>query len=184
MKPMAPRISPVTDPDDDVRDRLAKAPSGPDGNPLNLFGTLAHRPRLMSGINALGGSLMFKSSLSDRDRELVILRAATLSGAQYEIHHHRGLGARAGLLPEEIDAAVDTASPHEWSRSDRALLEVVAQLDARADVDEQSWAALDGILDDEQRIELLVLIGFYRLLAGVLNGARVQVDESSLDAAR
>ena len=56
--------------------RLAKAPRTRDGAPLGLFATLAHRPRLMTRLNALGGALMFDSSIAARERELVILRTA------------------------------------------------------------------------------------------------------------
>jgi 4-carboxymuconolactone decarboxylase len=179
---MPPRISPVTDPDEDVRDRLSKTPRGDDGRPLNLFATLAHRPRLMSRVNALGGSLMFASSIPARERELVILRTASLGGCGYEIHHHRVLAAAAGLEPAEIEAAIDPSLVHGWSSDDRALLAVAEQIDARADVDDAGWEALDGVLDEPQRIDLLVLIGFYRMLAGALNGARVEVDDLVMEA--
>lgn len=178
---MSPRISPVSDPDEDVRNRLAKTPLGDDGRPLNLFATLAHRPRLMSRVNALGGSLMFSSSIAARERELVILRTASLGGCGYEIHHHRGLAAAAGLQPAEIEAAIDPSLDHAWSSDDQALLAVVEQIDARADVDDAGWEALEGVFDEPQRIDLLVLIGFYRLLAGALNGARVEVDDLTVE---
>jgi len=38
------------------------------------------------------------------------------------------------------------------------------------------------VLEDPQRIELLVLVGFYRMLAGLLNGARVEVDDIVMGA--
>jgi 4-carboxymuconolactone decarboxylase len=179
---MSPRISPVSEPDEDVRNRLSKTPLDDDGRPLNLFATLAHRPRLMSRVNALGGSLMFSSSIAARERELVILRTASLGGCGYEIHHHRVLGAAAGLEPAEIDAAIDPSLGHTWSSDDRALLAAVDQIDARADLDDAAWEALDGVLDEPQRIDLLILIGFYRLLAGALNGAQVEVDDLAMEA--
>lgn len=178
---MSPRISPVSEPDEDVRNRLSKTPRGDGGRPLNLFATLAHRPRLMSRINALGGSLMFGSSIAARERELVILRTASLGGCAYEIHHHRGLADAAGMEPAEIEAAIDRSRVHTWSSDDLALLAVVEQIDARADVDDAGWEALDGVLDEAQRIDLLVLIGFYRMLAGALNGARVEVDDLAVE---
>jgi 4-carboxymuconolactone decarboxylase len=171
----APRITPLATYDEDVRARLAKTPQ-PDGHPLNLFTTLAHHPRLLSRISALGGGLMFQSALGDRERELVVLRTAGRAHARYEIEAHRGLGAAAGLTDEEIDAALDITSTHTWTARDAALLTVVDEVSIWADVTDESWAGLDGILDDAGRLELLVLVGFYRLLAGVLNGARVAVD--------
>jgi AhpD family alkylhydroperoxidase len=172
----APRIGPVLTPDDDQRARLAKTPSSPDGKPLGLFATLAHRPRLMTRVNALGGALMFDSSLDERERELVILRTAGRAACGYEIAHHRSLGARAGLNAAEIHAAVDPSLAHSWAAADRALLRVVDEVAAGADVSDDAWAGLDGVLDPPERLELLALTGFYRMLAGILNGARVAPD--------
>jgi AhpD family alkylhydroperoxidase len=171
-----PRVEPVVEPDEDQRTRLAKAPTTADGAPLGLFATLAHRPRLMTRINALGGALMFDSSLAERERELVILRTAGHARCTYQVVHHRSLGATAGLTAAEIDAAIDPAVAHTWKPADGALLRVVDEVTVGADVSDLAWSDLDGVLDAPQRIELLALVGFYRMLAGVLNGARVIPD--------
>lgn len=131
----------------------------------------------MSRINALGGCLMFSSSIAARERELVILRTAASTGCDYEIHHHRLLGAESGLDQAEIAAALDPTIAHEWSSADRAILRVAEEVEARADVGDEAWEGLDGVLDDGQRLELLVLVGFYRLIAGVVNGTRVEIDQ-------
>ena len=50
---MAPRIPPVEAPDEEQQELLAKTLMGPDGEPLNVFKTLAHRPRLLRRVNNL-----------------------------------------------------------------------------------------------------------------------------------
>jgi 4-carboxymuconolactone decarboxylase len=177
-----PRIAPVREPGEDERARLAKTPLGAGDQPLNLFATLAHRPRLLTRVNSLGSCLMFGSSIAARERELVILRVAALTNCGYEIHHHRSLAAVAGLDAQEIAAALDPADPHAWNAADRSLLAAAGELSADADVSDEAWAALDNVLEDAQRIELLVLVGFYRMLAGLLNGARVEIDELVMGA--
>jgi 4-carboxymuconolactone decarboxylase len=177
--PMAPRIGPVVDPDDDQRARLEKAPRRSDARPLGLFATLAHRPRLMSRVNALGGALMFDSVLAARERELAILRTAGHTACRYELVHHRALGREAGLSEAEVAAAADPAVAHDWAPADAALLRVVDEVATGADVSDAAWSGLDGVLREEQRLELLLLPGFYRMLAGVLNGARVALDDES-----
>jgi 4-carboxymuconolactone decarboxylase len=175
----APRIMPVQEFDADLTERLAKAPKQADGRPLNLFGTLAHRPRLLSLLNALGGRLMFDSLLPDRERELVIIRAAAHAGCDYEVTAHHEIGLNVGLTEAEITAAIDVSSPPEGSAGDVALLRVADEVSAGADVSDEAWAALDGVVDDDAaRIELLLVVGFYRMLAGVLNGARVAADDA------
>jgi AhpD family alkylhydroperoxidase len=174
---MTPRIHPVSEPDEEQTARLAKTPIDKDGDPLNVFATLAHRPRLMTRVNSLGSCLMFDSPILWRERELVILRTAATIACDYELTHHRSLGSAAGLTDAEIESAVRGDHDHPWSTADRVLLDAADELLDRADLDDATWAALDGILDEEQRIELIVLVGFYRMLGGALNSLRVEVDD-------
>jgi AhpD family alkylhydroperoxidase len=172
-----PRILPVQEVDADLATRMEKIPKGADGRPLNLFGTLAHRPRVMSLCNALGGRLMFDSVIGDRERELVILRAAAHARCGYEIRAHHEIGLQVGLTEQEIAAALDVGSAPQGSVADVALLRVADEVSTEVDVSDEAWAALDGVLDDDDaRVELIVVIGFYRMLAGLLNGARVAGD--------
>jgi 4-carboxymuconolactone decarboxylase len=170
-----PRIAPVEHADEELARHLAKAPQS-GGRPLHVFTTLAHEPRLFRGVNVLGATLMFESTLSDRQRELVILRTAARANSAYEIHHHSRIALAVGVTEAEVAAAVEIGSAHAWAPDEAALLRVADELSESADVGDEAWAALDGVLDDASRIELLTLIGFYRLVAGVLNGARVQIE--------
>jgi hypothetical protein len=62
------------------------------------------------------------------------------------------------------------------------LLRVTDELAADVDVSDAAWTGLEGVLDDGGRVELLVLVGFYRMLAGLLNGARVELDALVMSA--
>jgi 4-carboxymuconolactone decarboxylase len=170
-----PRIAPIEHADEDLARNLAKAPQS-GGRPLHVFTTLAHDPRIFRGVNILGSTLMFESSLSDRQRELVILRTAAHARSAYEIHHHSRISVAVGVAEEEVAAALDIGSVHPWAPDEAALLRVADELSTTADVGDAAWAALDGVLGDAGRIELLTLVGFYRMVAGVLNGARVQLE--------
>jgi 4-carboxymuconolactone decarboxylase len=180
---MPPRI-PLPDPLDEAQlAELAKAPHTPSGAPLNLFATLAHDPRLLRRVNALGGYFPTRGHLDGRTRELAILRTAGTFGCDYELLHHRALGERLGLTADEVAALVagdGGAEVHPWSATDRALLDCIDELLARHTVSEARWVALDGILDDLQRLELLMIVGFYAMLAGMLNAVGVELDAEPL----
>ena len=178
---LPPRIPPVGKPDKEQRALLAKTLPGPDGKPLNVFLTLAHRPELMRRINALGGYFMVHGGLGAREREIVILRTAAHARSVYEIGQHRWIAARLGLSPGEIEAALDPGSAHGWSSCDRLLLDFTDELVYRDTITDGTWGALGGFFDDDQRVELLVLVGFYRMLAGALNSLRVDLDQSVAD---
>ena len=171
-----PRVDPVETPDEPLRELLAKTLLAPDGSFLNVFTTLAHRPRLLRRFNSMGAYFTAHDELVPRDRELVILRTAAHARSRYEIGQHRRLGAQAGLTAEEIHAALDPAAEHAWSESDSALLALSDELTATDTVSDALWERLGERYDDEQRIDLLALVGYYRMLAGVLNGLRVQLE--------
>jgi AhpD family alkylhydroperoxidase len=175
----APRIPPVTEPDAEQAAALSKALPRADGAPLNVFATLAHVPRLLRRVNALGGYFAVHGSLPPRDRELVVLRTAARTGSAYEAEHHRAIGAAAGLSGEEIEAALDPAREHPWTPADAALLHAADELTAQRTVTDGTWAALSATRDEPELLELLVLVGFYAMLAGVIDAAGIQLDPLS-----
>ena len=174
-----PRILPVAQPDEEQARILAKTLPTPDGRPLNVFSTLAHRPELLRRVNALGGYFFVSSVIEARDRELVILRTAARIGSTYEIVQHRRLALSAGVRPEEIDAVLAFSTTHPWSAGDRALLAFTDELLTADSVSDAAWEALSPRYDAVARAELCILIGFYRMLGGFLNGVRVALDDSA-----
>ncbi|WP_197375601.1 carboxymuconolactone decarboxylase family protein [Mycolicibacterium baixiangningiae] len=171
----------MRDPDQEQRQSLSKTMHAPDGTPVNVFATLVHQPQLMRRVNALGGYFMAHGSIALRDRELVILRVAGTCDGVYEEGQHRWIAAeKAGLSAGEIEAAIDPERPHTWSADDGALLVFVDEVLASGTVSDPTWASLDS-WGDVARTELLVLIGFYRMLAIVTNALDVELDPSVAD---
>ncbi|MGE2717846.1 carboxymuconolactone decarboxylase family protein [Mycolicibacterium litorale] len=176
-----PRIEPVRDPNEEQRESLSRTMYAPDSTPVNVFATLAHQPQLMRRVNALGGYFMAHGSIPLRERELVILRVAGTCEGTYEEGQHRWIAAeRAAMSAGEIEAAIDPAKPHTWSADDAALLGFVDEVLATGTVTDTTWASLDS-WGDIKRTELLVLIGFYRMLAVVTNALDVELDQSVAD---
>jgi 4-carboxymuconolactone decarboxylase len=177
MEDTPPRIPPVAEPDEEQSALLEKTLRGPHGTVLNVFATLGHSPQLLRRVNALGGYFFVHARIAPRERELVILRTAALIGSGYEIHQHRWIGAQAGLTAAEVEGATSLDSHHPWSGEDAALLAFTEEVIRTDTVTDATWDALAGCYDELQRAELLALIGFYRMLGGVLNGLRVRIEE-------
>jgi alkylhydroperoxidase family enzyme len=72
-RPTAPRLQPITEISADLEPVLAKTVLR-DGKPLNIFGVLAHHPKLLDRFNRLGGLLLTRGTVPPREREIVILR--------------------------------------------------------------------------------------------------------------
>jgi alkylhydroperoxidase family enzyme len=176
-RPDAPRISTVTDPTPEVQELLdGSGVRGPGQAPLNIFATLANNPRVFRRFNQLGGTLLFRSSVPDREREIVILRVGWNARAVYEFGQHTVIGKRSGLTDAEIAALAADAVPTGWSAEDLALVALADDLCRSDCVSEETWAALSPRWDQSQLVELLVLAGFYRLVSGFLNSAGVALD--------
>ena len=84
-------------------------------------------------------------------------------------------GKPLGLSDEQIAATVwGAADDPAWSRSDGLLIALADELYDSASVSDELWAELAERLRDEQLLELVVIAGWYRLLSGVINAARVE----------
>ena len=175
-RPSSPRIDPVTEPEGELAEILSTALTH-DGTPLNIFGVLGRHPKLLKRFNLLGGFLLNKGLLPEREREVVILRIGFNAKAQYEFGQHTVIGKQCGLTDAEIRALTQDPSGHRWSDDDLALIALADELHADDCVTDATWAALSKKWSDEQMIELLVVAGFYRLVSGFLNSTGVELDE-------
>ena len=171
---MAPRIAPVVP--DDSNAALFANTLMIDGKPINIFGTLAHHPKLMDRFNRMGGFLLNKGLIPEREREVVILRIGWNSQSVYEFGQHTVIGKRCGLTPDEIRALTKPAAEHAWSVDDLALVELADDLCRDNVVGDATWAKLRVRWNEAELVELLIVAGFYRLVSGFLNTMGVELD--------
>lgn len=149
----------------------------PGGEVPNIFATLAHHPRLLKRWSAFGGTLLFRSELNDRDRELLILRTAWHCKAHYEWHNHVPMGRRSGLTTAEIARVTEGPAADGWSEADAALLRAADELHEDAVIGDATWAALAGRYEPAQLVEIPMVVGQYHLVAFTLNSLGVQIDD-------
>jgi alkylhydroperoxidase family enzyme len=184
--PSTPRIAPVR-PDeltDEQRELLSAA--SPDGQPRTseFFSILVRHPALYRRWSQYGWRMLRKGVLSDRDRELAILRTAWLCKGDYEWGQHVAAASRVGMTPAEIEAVIAGASDTTWSPDEAAVLAAVDELHRDSCISEATWDALVGRLDERQLLELPMLVGFYTTIAWLQRTLEVALPEGSrgLDA--
>jgi len=167
----APRLAPTTEADwDDETTALLDALGR-----LNIFTTLAHHPKLLKRWLVFGGHVLAKTTLPDRERELLILRAGWRCGSEYEFGQHTIIGRNSGLTTEEI-ARLATDDLDGWGTSDAVLVRAVDELVADHGVGDETYAALEQVWDDQQIIDLVFTVGQYVLVSMALNTFGVQRD--------
>lgn len=178
-----PRLPVLRAVDEEQRQALASALRDDSGQVLNVFGVLAHHPKLLRRFNTLGGLFLARGVLPPRDRELVILRTAWQVGSRYEFAQHVLIGLRAGLAPDEIAAAQDVATS-ALTEEDRTLVLAVDELIHDDDLAGITWRSITRRYDTRQVLELLMMIGYYRMLGAVLRAVRVPLEPEVERAAR
>ena len=124
MRASEPRLRPLSadEWDDDVRQLLGGTTGVGDGRVLNIFATLAHHPKLVKRWTVFGNHVLFKSTLPERERELVILRVGWRAQAEYEWGQHVVIARRCGVTDEEIEWVKLGPDAIGWSPFDATLL--------------------------------------------------------------
>ncbi len=177
-RPTSPRLAPVTDPDADVIELYERGGMrAPDGSTLNIFATLAHHPALLRRWLVFASHVLAKSSLSPRDRELLILRTGWRCRSQYEFSQHAVIARRSDITDDEIAATKAPVDAHQWSDHDAALLRAADELHDDACLSDATWATLRIAYSDEQLLDAIFAVGNYHLVSMLLNSAGVQLDE-------
>jgi alkylhydroperoxidase family enzyme len=154
-------------------------PRRDEGRPkgLNVLGLLARHPALTRAYHTFNGHVLFATTLSPRERELLVLRVAAVRGSEYEWAQHVVQGGDAGLTPEEIERIAQGSDSPGWSRLDRALLRAVDELIADAKIGDQTWEDLAGHFDDQQLMDLIFTVGAYETLAMFLRSSGAALDD-------
>ena len=150
-------------------------PSRPKG--LNALGLLAHHPELTTAYHHFNGHILFGTTLTPRQRELLVLRVAHLRQAEYEWAQHAVLAGDAGISDEEVARVRIGAAAEGWAAPDAALLAAADELVADARLSDQTWATLAAELDTQQLMDVVFTVGAYDLLAMVFRTFDVELDD-------
>jgi len=153
-------------------------PSRPKGR--NVLGLLAHYPALSTAYHHLIGHVLFATTLTVRQRELIILRVAHLRDATYEWAQHVFMAGEAGLTPEEVARVRAGGEAEGWASLERALLGAVDDLIADARIGETNYGVLSAKLDTQQIMDVVFTVGAYETLAMAMRTFDLELDEDLL----
>lgn len=168
------RVAPLEPPFSERAEESFAVVMPPGTPPLNIFRTIGRNERVLSRM--VRGGLLDRGSVSVAQRELVILRACALCGAEYEWGVHvTAFQHQAGFSSHQIAATCDAAiNPDLWSEEQQLLLNMVDELHASATIAEQTWQQLRTYFSEEQLIELLMLAGLYHAVSFMVNGLQLE----------
>jgi 4-carboxymuconolactone decarboxylase len=140
------------------------------------YAPLMHHPALAEPVAALGEYLRFESRLPGDVRELAILVVAASVRQPFEWWAHAPIARKEGLpddVIERVRAGDAAALPARYADAAAVVRHVLEHRSLPEDLQDRVRAAL-GV---EGLLELVVLGGYYRLIAGVLFSFDVPLPE-------
>jgi 4-carboxymuconolactone decarboxylase len=176
-----PRIPPLPREEwtDAARDVFAywEGPSAREqGSRSNTMMTLANHPQLALASLDFGKYLLVQSSLSPREKELVILRVAARYDSTYQWAHHVHSGRQIGMTDAEFDALRAGGIQPVWSQAEQALLNGIDQLCETGRIDDQTWAVLAATMDRRKLMDFVYSVGFFTMNAWAFGAMGVQLE--------
>ena len=169
---------PVKGSGDDPRlsELFAKGLTGPEGDPLNIFGVLGNHPNMLKRWLVFASHVLSKNTLSPRDRELLILRTGWNCGSKYEWGQHVVIARDCGISDHEIESVKEGPSASSWSSHDRMLLVAADELHQHQTLSDHAWNGLTATYSTEQVLDVIATVGNYHLVAMFLNSTGVPLD--------
>lgn len=177
MRMSSPRIPPVPESawSDEQKAVFGNAKMG--GRVLNIFKTLANHPALGKRWLVFANHILGKSTISVRDREIVILRIGWLCRAGYEWGQHVVIGKEAGMTDEDMERIKVGADAPGWTPAEALLVKATDELHADAFISDSTWKGLVAIYTTQQMMDIVFTVGQYNLVSMALNSFGVQLDE-------
>ncbi|MDC3123595.1 carboxymuconolactone decarboxylase family protein [Gammaproteobacteria bacterium] len=181
MRMTHPRIQPLEKDQWNEEAAALLTPIAERGRVLNIFKTLANHSALARRWMVFANHILGKSTLPEKERELVILRIGYLCQAEYEWGQHVEIARRAGMTDEEILCSKSGPKTPGLSPLYRLLLEATDELHGDAHVSDATWQGLSEHLNQQQLMDLVFTVGQYNLVSMALNSFGVQLDQGVPD---
>jgi 4-carboxymuconolactone decarboxylase len=144
-----------------------------------------HSPELAEHWQQLGALVRYGTSLPARLKEIAILVTARRWNADLEWRIHEAEARKAGVPDAVLDAIREAAVlPAGADVAEREVYEFVRELQENGRVADTCYRAVHDRLGTVGIVELTALIGYYTMVAMMLNAHEVALPEGTTGAGR
>ena len=144
---------------------------------FNLRATLMRNKPLFLRWELFANQVFVNSNIPYREKEIIILRIAWLCQSDYEWQHHVAGSKYQKLFSEDVIERIKEGPEAEgWDPSDALLVRAVDELYVNNVVSDSTWEKLSEEYSTSQLIEILFIVGYYNLLALVMNSLGAQIE--------
>lgn len=153
---------------------------GEGGNVGDIWKVHAHNANILRGSMILGTAILNRSKLDAKLRELAIVRAGYLCGADYEYQAHRKAARRVGVSDAELEGATQGESATVFSDVQKAVMAYTDALTASPPkMDDTLFQRVRSHLSEAETVELSFTVGYYNMLGRVMVALNVEPEPGS-----
>ncbi len=172
----APRVSPVAQAQWTDKQKEVVAKLAPGGKADNLFATLLHVPEIIEGVMPFTNYLLTQSTLTPRQRDLLILRTAWLCGSQPLWATHATRARTAGFSTDDLERVAKGPDAAGWEAFEKTVLQAADELFRNSKLNDATYAALAAQYDLEHMMDAVETVGHFLFLGQLANSLGVQPD--------
>jgi len=141
----------------------------------NLVRAAYNNPEMFRGFGSLSMRVHTASGLSDRLREVVVLRTVARLGADYEWGNHVIAATKLGMSKSEI-RSLREGDVTGFDEQERVAIAFAEAVEDRT-VDDALWEKASTWFTPAQLADLTMLVGFYGLASRFVMALGVPLDE-------
>jgi 4-carboxymuconolactone decarboxylase len=150
---------------------------GTRGRALNVFRALLNSLDTASAVAGLGEYIRYNSKLDPAIRETAILATARELGAEYEWAHHEPAAREAGVRDVVIESIRSGKAPMGLPPKEGVFVQAAKELTRGTALTDRTHQAIEHLLGPAGTVELIVIIGYYSMLARVIATLDIELDE-------
>ena len=142
---------------------------------------LLRSPEVLSRARAMGDYLRYDTSLPPQLSEFLILLTAREWDQQYEWAAHYPIALDAGIDPDTVNAIAEGRVPEGMTDDEDILYALFAELNRTTNVTDETYGRAVAAFGDRGVVDAVGIVGYYTLLAMVMNTARTPVPATAAD---
>ena len=143
----------------------------------NFIKTLAHSGNFLEAVADLYRNLMGETSLSEKIRQLAILKTCKLNRCQYTVTCYVELAKKGGWTDEHIEAMDDYVNSDLFDYYEKEVLQLAQQITEEPDeIQDDFWTQLNNHYTSDQVVELVTLIGFFNMINRFILSLQIEPD--------
>jgi AhpD family alkylhydroperoxidase len=144
---------------------------------LNVARMMANSETVFREFSRLGHALLTRAALNGKLREIAILRTAKVTGSAYEWAQHVPIARAAGVSEEQVAAMGDWQGAGCFDEVERLVLKFTDEVARNVKGSKETLEALKKHLGAAELVELILSIGFWGMVARVLETTEVDLED-------